>query len=274
MIEDGAGPKWQNFSAFTWLPGELHVFFAPYQVGPYSAGQQEVRIPLAKLQGLIRPDWRAPPPQQAQASPSAQPISQSAASPLPSFDCTKAATFIEKEICRDPALAKLDAALSQNWTAMNAANIGSSAKHDLLVTQRVWLSSRDQCTDNTCLRAAYRKRIDAICDYPVIAGVHPDCVMADSIANADASPLSPPIAARDWKLALNENGAIITSQALGTTVYLGKSCDAQSPQYGTGHWQWNDAGWEVDVGNQRLAFPRGKPPISPPEDAPTKCKSE
>ncbi len=170
MIENGAGPEWKNFATFTWLPDELHVFFAPYQVGPYASGPQEVHIPLAKLQGLIRADWRAPPPQQVQASLQASPqnpTSQPTANPSPSFDCTKAATFIEKEICRDPTLAKLDSALSRNWTAMNAANIGS-AKRDLLVTEKIWLSSRDQCVDNACLRTAYRKRIDAICDYPVL----------------------------------------------------------------------------------------------------------
>lgn len=271
MIQAGAGPDWKNFRAFTVLPTELHLYFAPYQVGPYVSGPQEVHIPISKLQGLIRSDWRTPreaPATQLASSPAAS--SQSSASESPSFDCTKAGTFVEKEICGDPVLAKLDAALSKNWSAMNAANIGD-AKRDLLLTQRAWMTERNQCADSACLQAVYRKRIDAICAYPVESGVHPDCIVADSIADTGSSK---PIGASDWKLVLNENGAIITSQTLGATVYIGKSCDAQSPQFGAGRWQWNDSGWEVDVGQQRLSFLHSRPPVAPPDDAPTKCKSE
>lgn len=194
MIESGAGPDWKNFSAFIWLPTELHIYFAPYQVGPYSAGPQEVHIPLTKLQGLIRADWRAPLPPTSQASqpaPSQPMLSQAAqpqpvASPSPSFDCTKATTFIEKEVCRDPVLAGLDAALSKDWKIVYEANVGD-AKQDLLVAQRAWLAERNQCTDNTCLRAVYRKRIGAICAHTVIDGTHLDCTEADRHTEENAS---------------------------------------------------------------------------------------
>jgi len=98
-----------------------------------------------------------------------------------SFDCKKAATFVEKEICNDSLLEKLDDALGGNYKSMLGANIGSGAKKDLKATQRVWLSVRDKCTNKQCLVDTYRKRIDEVCDYPVIAGVHPVCTSSDEI---------------------------------------------------------------------------------------------
>lgn len=93
-----------------------------------------------------------------------------------SFDCRKAATFVEKAICDDYLLSKLDDALDDNYRTMLAANIGSGARKDLKATQRVWLVQRNRCTDKTCLVETYRQRIDEICDYPVSSGVHPYCI--------------------------------------------------------------------------------------------------
>lgn len=98
-----------------------------------------------------------------------------------SFDCTKAKTFVEKEICRDPLLSRLDEALSYNYNNMLSGNIGSGARKDLKATQRAWLLQRNKCTTRQCLIDAYRKRIDEICDYPVISGVHPDCIYSSEI---------------------------------------------------------------------------------------------
>lgn len=99
----------------------------------------------------------------------------------PSFDCAKATTFSEKAVCNDPLLGKLDGALSQNYKYMLASDIGDGARSDLKATQKKWLSERNKCTDNECLTNSYRKRIDEICDYPVISGVHPICTGSDEI---------------------------------------------------------------------------------------------
>ena len=98
-----------------------------------------------------------------------------------SFDCKKAATFAERTVCADTLLGSLDDALAQNYRHMRAANIGSGALKDLQATQKSWLSVRDQCKDKQCLIDAYRKRIDQVCDYPVLSGMHPICVESDSI---------------------------------------------------------------------------------------------
>jgi len=98
-----------------------------------------------------------------------------------SFDCKKAASFVEHEICNDSLLGRLDDALSENYSYMLASDIGSGAKKDLKKTQKSWLSARNMCTNNKCILDAYRKRIDEVCEYPVISGVHPMCTSSDSI---------------------------------------------------------------------------------------------
>lgn len=100
---------------------------------------------------------------------------------IPSFDCTKASTFSEKAICSDPLLGKLDGALSENYKYMLASDIGDGARNDLKTTQRKWLMERNKCTNSQCLANTYRKRIDEVCRYPVISGVHPICTNSDDI---------------------------------------------------------------------------------------------
>lgn len=99
----------------------------------------------------------------------------------PSFDCTKATTFSEKAVCTDALLGKLDGALADNYKKMLASNIGDGAKADLKATQKKWLSERNQCADNQCLVGSYRKRVDEVCDYPMLSGVHPGCITAEEI---------------------------------------------------------------------------------------------
>ena len=99
----------------------------------------------------------------------------------PSFDCGKASTFSENAICTDTLLGKLDGALAENYKYMLASDIGDGARSDLKATQKKWLAERNNCADNQCLANAYRKRIDEVCEYPVISGVHPVCTSSDEI---------------------------------------------------------------------------------------------
>lgn len=99
----------------------------------------------------------------------------------PSFDCTKASTPIERAICSDPLLGQLDGALSENYKYMLASDIGDGARNDLRATQKKWIAERNKCTSNQCVADAYRKRIDEVCEYPVISGVHPICASSDEI---------------------------------------------------------------------------------------------
>jgi uncharacterized protein len=97
-----------------------------------------------------------------------------------SFDCTKATTFVEKTICSEPLLSKLDDALAENYIGMYYSNFGGTQK-SLKTEQLKWLSSRNKCTDSKCLVKSYQKRIDETCDYGVVSGLHPICSMAEDI---------------------------------------------------------------------------------------------
>jgi hypothetical protein len=44
MIEIGTEPKIENFSIFTFTPDKVKIYFAQYQVGPYSIGMPEFEI--------------------------------------------------------------------------------------------------------------------------------------------------------------------------------------------------------------------------------------
>lgn len=99
-----------------------------------------------------------------------------------SFNCAKASSFVEKAICNDSLLGKLDDTLSENYNGTMAVNIGDGAKKKLLSTQRSWLSERNKCTDNKCLENAYRSRIDEVCDYDnAITGAAAPCTLSEEI---------------------------------------------------------------------------------------------
>lgn len=99
----------------------------------------------------------------------------------PSFDCAKASTPSERAICSEPVLGKLDGALAENYKFMLASDIGDGAKSDLKATQKSWLIERNKCPDNQCLEATYRKRLEAVCEYPVLSGMHPICTSSADV---------------------------------------------------------------------------------------------
>ena len=106
-----------------------------------------------------------------------------------SFNCDKAVTLVEKSICSNNNLSKLDAALSANYTGMMGSDIGDIAKNNLRATQRDWLTTRNTCTTVQCIEILYRQRIDAVCEYPVISGVHPVCINSNDFLSAtEAQP--------------------------------------------------------------------------------------
>lgn len=98
-----------------------------------------------------------------------------------SFDCTKASTYAEKQVCSDILLSKLDDALAQNYKSMQVDEIGIGALKDLRKTQKEWVQQRNKCTTKSCLVNSYKQRIDEVCEYPVIEGVHPICISSDDI---------------------------------------------------------------------------------------------
>ena len=58
-----------------------------------------------------------------------------------------------------------------------------------------------------------------------------------------------------WSSTQNQHGFILKSD--DTTLYLGKSCDATSPQYGTGEWYWSDSEIIVSLSNKDISFNSG-----------------
>jgi len=55
-VEDGAGPKIENFHSWNITPVGLKITFDRYQVGPYAAGEHEVVVPYSVLKPIIKPD--------------------------------------------------------------------------------------------------------------------------------------------------------------------------------------------------------------------------
>jgi uncharacterized protein YecT (DUF1311 family) len=73
-----------------------------------------------------------------------------------SFDCSKAATKVEKMICGDAHLSRLDDDLGRNYSnAMKKFPNTDQLKQE----QRAWLKEREKCKNVECLDSEYRERI-------------------------------------------------------------------------------------------------------------------
>jgi peptidoglycan-N-acetylglucosamine deacetylase len=143
----GAGPAAPNFEAFTFKPnGEMEVMFSPYQVAAYAAGPQAVTVPPRVVKTMLRPDPRAP---------------------MASFDCTRAATALEKGICADWRIARADRQMAEDYREMLDAAYEPAEKDKLIQSQRDWLKTRDASCGRArdmagCLLPLIEKRRDAI----------------------------------------------------------------------------------------------------------------
>lgn len=58
FIQDGTEPEKENFENFFFDNAQLVFLFPPYQVGPYSAGPQTLRIPVAELSSILKSEYR------------------------------------------------------------------------------------------------------------------------------------------------------------------------------------------------------------------------
>jgi uncharacterized protein YecT (DUF1311 family) len=73
-----------------------------------------------------------------------------------SFDCKKTTVPVEKMICADPRLSKLDVALQLAW---NEALTWTTMNSDLKISQVKWITNRNLCKDPDCLIQSYTARI-------------------------------------------------------------------------------------------------------------------
>jgi uncharacterized protein len=85
----------------------------------------------------------------------------------PSFDCAKASHEVEKLICNDAELAKLDRSLSDLYgTVLKHTPAGQQKM--LKTEQRGWVKGRNDCWKSGdmrgCVAAEYKTRIDELKD--------------------------------------------------------------------------------------------------------------
>jgi uncharacterized protein YecT (DUF1311 family) len=84
-----------------------------------------------------------------------------------SFDCGKARTEVEKLICGNPELSRLDEELGRAYKA--ALNDGKHAAQ-IARAQKQWINFRDQCRETKCVKRSYETRLGML-RYPLIDGV-------------------------------------------------------------------------------------------------------
>ncbi len=113
----------------------------------------------------------------------------SAAKPKPSFDCRKAKTDIEKQICAVPEYANLDRQIATLFAkALKALSPADAVK--LKADQVKWLGERNDCIDlihgdpvvfaevNSCIGDALRKRAKEL-EAIVASGKLPDAAQPE-----------------------------------------------------------------------------------------------
>lgn len=146
-IGRGAGPNAKNFRNFILLANELVIHFDPYQVAAYAAGPQEARIALAKLKDAMRGDPRAP---------------------AASFDCALARSDVERTICGNRDLARLDRHVAEDYFEKLAWESDQAKRARLRQEQRSWLKARDASCQRAgqpmvaCLMSLYQDRLRAL----------------------------------------------------------------------------------------------------------------
>jgi uncharacterized protein YecT (DUF1311 family) len=144
-IKRGAGPNARNFSSFALLPRELHITFDAYQVAPYAAGPQEVRVPIENLRDVMRPNPRLP---------------------AASFECALARSDIERAICGSTELARLDRHVGEAYADKLVWAQDDTKLQALRAEQRAWLRQRDAAcrgaSMTACLTQMYADRLKVL----------------------------------------------------------------------------------------------------------------
>lgn len=72
-----------------------------------------------------------------------------------SFDCSKAATKVEKTICTDDELSSLDEDMAGLYKKALQTGDASGVK----AAQKIWLKDRNDCSDAECIKDQYNYRI-------------------------------------------------------------------------------------------------------------------
>ncbi|MEN8625250.1 lysozyme inhibitor LprI family protein [Psychrobacter proteolyticus] len=89
-----------------------------------------------------------------------------------SFDCNKAATWVEKTVCESPDLSKLDDSMAKkyrsNFSAAPDYEDSKAFKDRFIANQRTWLRfQRNTCKSEECLIREYKEYIEEQSSYGV-----------------------------------------------------------------------------------------------------------
>ena len=86
-----------------------------------------------------------------------------------SFDCNKASTWIEKTICADSKLSKLDDVMAKKYKIeLASATDYEDSKDRMIYEQQSWLTfQRNTCKDIACIIREYTERIEDKAQYGV-----------------------------------------------------------------------------------------------------------
>lgn len=96
-----------------------------------------------------------------------------------SFDCGKAGTNIEKQICASVQLNQLDEDLARKYKIL-MASIDDGQKNALIKDQKSWLAQRNSCTNSACIEEAYKSRIKDFCKNTVLSRLD-ECRASDNV---------------------------------------------------------------------------------------------
>ncbi|EOV9597559.1 lysozyme inhibitor LprI family protein [Enterobacter cloacae] len=77
-----------------------------------------------------------------------------------SFVCNTVASGVEKMICSDHKLSRLDDYLSQNYKIAMGPDMPEEEKSKIRKSQIDWLNKRNTCTDAQCIERMYSKQMD------------------------------------------------------------------------------------------------------------------
>lgn len=99
-------------------------------------------------------------------------------SSISTINCYAPKNAIAKSLCLDSNFVDLDKKMKSNYLAMISSDIGDAAKNDLKINQEKWKGKLNKCATKKCIKLEYEKRINEICDYPVITGIYPVCESA------------------------------------------------------------------------------------------------
>jgi uncharacterized protein len=108
-----------------------------------------------------------------------------------SFDCQRAATVIEKLICKDAELSKLDTEMAKVYR-MVREDLDVERVKELIESQKSWIASRNSCKSAVCLKFFYDTRINTLRDaQPMSGNLYFDLEPAnESESEVDASSIS------------------------------------------------------------------------------------